>query len=62
MPKSGKEGESIVTSGETPKRLDLFLAARDPTWSPAAREWLIQGGHIQKSRPARPHYAGHCQA
>ena len=47
MPKSGKEGESIVTSGETPKRLDLFLAARDLTWSRAAPQRLIQGGNIR---------------
>jgi len=38
--------ELIVTAGETPKRLDLFLASREPSLSRAALQRLIEGGHI----------------
>ncbi len=47
MPKSGEQAEIVVTSGETPKRLDLFLANRDPTLSRAALQRLIQDGKVR---------------
>jgi 23S rRNA pseudouridine1911/1915/1917 synthase len=40
------ETELIVTAGETPKRLDLFLANREPTLSRSALQRLIQDGRI----------------
>jgi 23S rRNA pseudouridine1911/1915/1917 synthase len=39
--------EILVTKGETPKRLDVFLANREPTLSRAALQRLINDGHIQ---------------
>jgi 23S rRNA pseudouridine1911/1915/1917 synthase len=38
--------ELIVTAGETPKRLDLFLANRDTALSRSALQRLIQNGRI----------------
>jgi 23S rRNA pseudouridine1911/1915/1917 synthase len=38
--------ELIVTPGEMPKRLDLFLAGREPSLSRAALQRLIECGHI----------------
>jgi 23S rRNA pseudouridine1911/1915/1917 synthase len=38
--------ELIVTAGETPKRLDLFLANREPALSRSALQRLIQDGCI----------------
>jgi 23S rRNA pseudouridine1911/1915/1917 synthase len=39
--------ELLVTLGETPKRLDLFLANREPELSRAGLQRLIQEGHIR---------------
>lgn len=38
--------ELVVTAGETPKRLDVFLANREPTLSRSALQRLIQEGRI----------------
>lgn len=38
--------ELVITPGETPKRLDLFLANREPTLSRSALQRLIQDGRI----------------
>ena len=38
--------ELTITSGETPKRLDVFLANREPTLSRSALQRLIVGGSI----------------
>ncbi|MBM4124478.1 MAG: RluA family pseudouridine synthase [Nitrospira sp.] len=38
--------ELIVTSGETPKRLDIFLAGHEPTLSRSALQRLIADGRI----------------
>lgn len=47
--------ELIVTAGEQPKRLDLFLANREPTLSRAALQRLITAGRITiNGRPVRP--------
>lgn len=47
--------ELVVTSGETPKRLDLFLANREPLLSRAALQRLILDGHITiNGRPVKP--------
>ena len=50
-------GELVITSGETPKRLDLFLANREPTLSRSALQRLILDGHItingQTVRPSQ---------
>jgi 23S rRNA pseudouridine1911/1915/1917 synthase len=49
--------ELLVTAGETPKRLDLFLAGREPTLSRAAVQRLIESGHITvNGKPARASY------
>ena len=54
MPKSETHTELIVTPGETPKRLDVFLASREPTLSRAALQRLIQGGRIRiNDQPVR---------
>lgn len=39
--------ELVVTSGEAPKRLDLFLAQREPVLSRAAIQRLIEAGKIR---------------
>ncbi len=39
--------EILVTAGESPKRLDLFLANRDPTLSRAALQRLIREGRVR---------------
>lgn len=47
--------ELVVTAGETPKRLDLFLANREPTLSRSALQRLIQDGRITvNGLPAKP--------
>jgi 23S rRNA pseudouridine1911/1915/1917 synthase len=47
--------ELTVTSGENPKRLDLFLANRDPALSRSALQRLIEEGRIRlNGRPAKP--------
>lgn len=38
--------ELVITPGETPKRLDLFLANREPTLSRSSLQRLIQDGRI----------------
>jgi 23S rRNA pseudouridine1911/1915/1917 synthase len=38
--------ELLVTSGESPKRLDVFLANREPRLSRASLQRLIDSGHI----------------
>jgi 23S rRNA pseudouridine1911/1915/1917 synthase len=49
--------ELVVTGGETPKRLDLFLSAREPTLSRAALQRLILEGRITlNGRSVRPSY------
>jgi 23S rRNA pseudouridine1911/1915/1917 synthase len=50
MPKSEAPTELTVTAGETPKRLDIFLANRDPALSRAAIQRLIETGHIRVNR------------
>lgn len=47
MPFSEVKTTIIVTPGESPKRLDVFLANREPTYSRAALQRLIQHGKIQ---------------
>lgn len=50
-----KQTELIVTAGETPKRLDLFLANREPTLSRSALQRLIQDGRITiNGLPVKP--------
>jgi 23S rRNA pseudouridine1911/1915/1917 synthase len=50
-----KQTELVVTAGETPKRLDLFLANREPTLSRSALQRLIQDGRITvNGLPAKP--------
>ena len=47
--------EIIVTGGESSKRIDVFLANRDPTFSRSALQRLITEGRIQiNGRPVRP--------
>jgi 23S rRNA pseudouridine1911/1915/1917 synthase len=47
--------ELIVTAGESPKRLDLFLANREPTLSRSALQRLITDGRITlNGQPVRP--------
>jgi 23S rRNA pseudouridine1911/1915/1917 synthase len=47
--------ELVITSGETPKRLDLFLANREPTLSRSALQRLIQDGRITvNGLPVKP--------
>lgn len=47
--------ELIVTSGESPKRLDLFLANREPSLSRSALQRLIDAGRIAvNGRPVKP--------
>ena len=47
--------ELIVTAGEGPKRLDLFLANREPTLSRSALQRLITDGRITiNGQPVRP--------
>lgn len=47
MPRYEKETELVVTAGEAPKRLDLFLAGREPSLSRAALQRLIDEGKIR---------------
>ncbi len=47
MPRYQQETEVIVTAGENPKRLDLFLAGREPALSRAAVQRLIDEGKIR---------------
>lgn len=47
----------VITSGETPKRVDLFLASRDPTLSRAMIQRLIEEGRIRiNDRQTKPSY------
>ena len=47
--------ELTVTPGESPKRLDLFLANRDPALSRSALQRLIEEGRIRlNDRPVKP--------
>jgi len=46
MPHVETRTEIIVTAGESPKRLDHFLANRDPYYSRTALQRLIEDGHI----------------
>jgi 23S rRNA pseudouridine1911/1915/1917 synthase len=46
MPHVATRTELIVTAGESPKRLDQFLANRDPFFSRTALQRLIEDGHI----------------
>ena len=46
MPHVETRTELIVTAGESPKRLDHFLANRDPDYSRAILQRLILSGHI----------------
>lgn len=47
MPRYEQETELVVTAGEAPKRLDLFLAGREPSLSRAAVQRLIDEGKIR---------------
>ncbi len=50
-----KQTELVVTAGETPKRLDLFLANREPTLSRSALQRLIAEGRIRiNGLPVKP--------
>lgn len=52
---SAKQIELVVTLGETPKRLDLFLANREPTLSRSALQRLISEGRIRiNGLPVKP--------
>ncbi|MBI5854054.1 MAG: RluA family pseudouridine synthase [Nitrospirae bacterium] len=54
-PFEARRVELIVTPGETRKRLDLFLAHRDPALSRSALQRLIEDGCIRlNDRPAKP--------
>ncbi len=47
--------EIVVTGGESSKRIDVFLANRDPTFSRSALQRLIGEGRIQiNGQPVRP--------
>ncbi|MGH7255136.1 MAG: S4 domain-containing protein, partial [Nitrospirales bacterium] len=47
--------EVVVTAGEAPKRLDLFLTNRDPTLSRSALQRLMEAGHVTvNDRPVKP--------
>ena len=46
MPYVETRTEILVTPGETAKRLDHFLANRDPLFSRSALQRLILEGHI----------------
>ncbi|MCA9472859.1 MAG: RluA family pseudouridine synthase [Nitrospirales bacterium] len=47
--------EILVTPGESTKRLDHFLANRDPNFSRTALQRLILGGHITvEGQPVKP--------
>ncbi|MDH5427477.1 MAG: RluA family pseudouridine synthase [Nitrospirota bacterium] len=46
MPHVETRTEFLVTAGESPKRLDHFLANRDPYYSRTALQRLIEEGHI----------------
>ena len=46
MPHAETRTELIVTAGESPKRLDHFLANRDPDYSRSTLRRLILNGHI----------------
>lgn len=49
--------EVVVTSGETPKRVDLFLANRDPALSRAMIQRLIEEGRIRiNDHATKPSY------
>ncbi len=47
MPKSEEKTQLVVTAGEAPKRLDVFLTNRDPYLSRAALQRLIHSGKIR---------------
>ncbi len=57
MPHVETRTEFIVTAGESPKRLDHFLASREPYYSRSALQRLIESGHItvdaQVVKPSR---------
>ena len=42
--------EFVVTAGETPKRLDIFLVNREPKLSRSALQRLIGQGRVAASR------------
>ena len=46
MPQVETRTEFIITAGESPKRLDHFLANREPHYSRTALQRLIEDGHI----------------
>ena len=46
MPHVETRTEFIITAGESPKRLDHFLANREPHYSRTALQRLIEDGHI----------------
>lgn len=46
MPHVETRTEFVVTAGESPKRLDHFLAHREPYYSRTALQRLIEDGHI----------------
>jgi 23S rRNA pseudouridine1911/1915/1917 synthase len=46
MPHVATRTEIIVTAGEAPKRLDHFLATREPYFSRTVLQRLIEDGHI----------------
>lgn len=46
MPHVATRTEFVVTAGESPKRLDHFLANREPYYSRTALQRLIEDGHI----------------
>lgn len=55
MPFTEVRTELLVTAGESPKRLDLFLANRDPSLSRSALQRLIHEGRITiNGKAAKP--------
>jgi 23S rRNA pseudouridine1911/1915/1917 synthase len=47
--------EFVVTGGEAPKRLDLFLAGREPTFSRSAlQRYILDGRILINGAPAKP--------
>ena len=64
MPHVATRTEFVVTSGESPKRLDHFLAHREPYFSRTALQRLIEDGHItvggQVVKPSHKVRPGDC--
>lgn len=57
MPRVDTPTELLVTEGEAPKRLDHFLANREPYYSRTALQRWIEEGHVLvNGHPVKPSY------